>query len=262
MSAASPPFWASLSYIPKSGTLGHAARSLARNARAALTLGLSLWVVYGLLRHHFKIPAGPRINAPVQTDAVHWVVRCTRRSHSSTSSATILTGRRAAARYDDQVRGHRLVDGMLDAEEKPTAFGDQGTRFLADEADLRPRNTLKHLPSADGVETRDARGREGSRSEEDGPRSLLTGRGLRVRVVMTDDTPGRGAQLAVSCHMAGDAADDGPLDAALGVRSGRQSEGNCGYASRCHNPFHVRSPVVEDPEINAIRTTSVPAARR
>jgi hypothetical protein len=72
----------------------------------------------------FRIPAAPRINAPVQLDAVHWVVRCTRRSHTSSDH---LTGRRGAARYNDQVRGHRLVDGMRDAEEKPTAFGDHGT---------------------------------------------------------------------------------------------------------------------------------------
>jgi hypothetical protein len=67
---------------------------------------------------------------------------------------------------------------------------------------------------------------------------------------MTDDAAGRSAQLAVSRHMAGHAADYGSLDAALGVR-GRGTERNRGCASRCQNPSHVRSPIVKDPQANA-----------
>jgi hypothetical protein len=39
-----------------------------------------------------RIPAAPKINAPVQTDAVHVALACTRRSQSSTSSSTIWPG--------------------------------------------------------------------------------------------------------------------------------------------------------------------------
>jgi len=71
-------------------------------------------------------------------------------------------------------------------------------------------------------------------------RRLLLGvrvvRILLVRFVMAHDAAGCGAQLAVSRHMAGGAADDGAFDAALGVRNGDESEGNRGCASRCHNP--------------------------
>ena len=40
----------------------------------------------------FKMPAAPKINAPVQTDAVQVVVRWTARNQSSTSSSTIWPG--------------------------------------------------------------------------------------------------------------------------------------------------------------------------
>src|SRR5712675_2160884 len=40
----------------------------------------------------FSIPAAPKINEPVQTEAVHVVVWCTLRSQSSTSSSTIWLG--------------------------------------------------------------------------------------------------------------------------------------------------------------------------
>jgi hypothetical protein len=49
-----------------------------------------------------------------------------------------LIRRRAAARYDDQIRRYRLIDGMRDAEEKPTAFGDPGN-FSCGQSNLRPR---------------------------------------------------------------------------------------------------------------------------
>jgi hypothetical protein len=55
-------------------------------------------------------------------------------------------------------------------------------------------------------------------------RRLLLGvrvvRILLVRFVMAHDAAGCGAQLAVSRHMAGGAADDGAFDAALGVHNG------------------------------------------
>src|ERR1700733_13115843 len=71
-----------------------------------------------------------------------------------------------------------------------------------------------------------------------------------VRFVMADDAPGRCTKFAVSRHVAGDTADDGPLDAALGVRSGRESERNCDCESRRQNPSHVRSPIVKDRKAN------------
>jgi hypothetical protein len=40
----------------------------------------------------FKIPAAPKINPPLQTEAVQVVVSCTLRSQSSTSSSTIWLG--------------------------------------------------------------------------------------------------------------------------------------------------------------------------
>jgi hypothetical protein len=51
----------------------------------------------------------------------------------------------------------------------------------------------------------------------------------------------RGAKLALSRHVTGDTTDDGPLNAALRVRGGRESESNRGCASRRQNPSHVRS---------------------
>jgi hypothetical protein len=71
-----------------------------------------------------------------------------------------------------------------------------------------------------------------------------------VRFVMADDAPGRSTKIAVSRHVAGDTADDGPLDTALGVRSGRESERNCDCESRRQNPSHVRSPIVKDRQAN------------
>jgi hypothetical protein len=47
-----------------------------------------------------------------------------------------------------------------------------------------------------------------------------------VRFMVTDDATSGSAQLAVSRHVASDAADNGSLDAALGVRAGRVSERN------------------------------------
>jgi hypothetical protein len=44
----------------------------------------------------------------------------------------------------------------------------------------------------------------------------------------------------MACHVAGDAADDGSLDAALGFR--RRDRGECQQANRCENCFHGRSP--------------------
>ena len=68
--------------------------------------------------------------------------------------------------------------------------------------------------------------------------------------MMADDAPGRSTKFAVSRHVAGDTADDGPLDAALGVRSGRESERNRDCESRRQNPSHVRSPIVKDLQAN------------
>jgi hypothetical protein len=67
---------------------------------------------------------------------------------------------------------------------------------------------------------------------------------------MADDAPGRSTKLAMSRHVAGDTADDGPLDAALGVHGGRESEGNRECESRRQNPSHVRSPIVKDLQAN------------
>jgi hypothetical protein len=68
--------------------------------------------------------------------------------------------------------------------------------------------------------------------------------------VMADDAPGRSTKFAMSRHVAGDTADDGPLDAAFGVRSGRESERNRGCESRHQNPSHVRAPIVKDRQAN------------
>jgi hypothetical protein len=67
---------------------------------------------------------------------------------------------------------------------------------------------------------------------------------------MADDAPGRSTKFAMSRHVTGNTADDGPLDAALGVRSGRESERNCDCESRRQNPSHVRSPIVKDRQAN------------
>src|SRR5690242_12250458 len=73
------------------------------------------------------------------------------------------------------------------------------------------------------------------------------------------DAAGRGAELAVSRHMARDAADHGSLDASFGIRRGRECQGNRGCASRYHDPFHDRlTPIAKARGTNAIRTTSVP----
>jgi hypothetical protein len=77
---------------------------------------------------------------------------------------------------------------------------------------------------------------------------------------MTDDAAGRSAQLAVPRHMTGSAADNGTLDAALGLGPGRAGERNRGHAGRCENPFHVPYSVGERCRINAIGTKSVPRA--
>jgi hypothetical protein len=64
---------------------------------------------------------------------------------------------------------------------------------------------------------------------------------------MADDAACRGTQLAMSGHMARDAADDGPFDAAFGVRSGRKSErkqGGAGPLSKPSTPFRSADGVV------------------
>ena len=82
-----------------------------------------------------------------------------------------------------------------------------------------------------------------------------------VRFVMADDAPGRSTKFAVSRHVAGDTADDGPLDAALCVRSGRESERNRDRESRRQNPSHVRSPIVKDLQANQSGRTLFRARR-
>jgi len=96
-------------------------------------------------------------------------------------------------------------------------------------------------------------------------RSLLIRRSLGVclvsirlvRFVMTNNAASRSTELAVSRHVSGDATDDSPLNATLGVCCGRHSERNRGCASRCQNPFHERSPI----GIQRIRTDSVPTRK-
>ena len=71
--------------------------------------------------------------------------------------------------------------------------------------------------------------------------SLLTGRRLGVRVVgiglvgfvMADDATGRCAELAVSRHVAGGAADDGALDAAFRLHARGRSDCDRGREDRC-----------------------------
>jgi hypothetical protein len=75
---------------------------------------------------------------------------------------------------------------------------------------------------------------------------------------MANHAAGGSAQLAVPCHMAGDPADNRSLDAALGIRTGHVSKRNRRCASGHQNPSHVLSPIVKNPQANAIRTHSVP----
>jgi len=78
--------------------------------------------------------------------------------------------------------------------------------------------------------------------------SLLTGRRLGVRVVgiglvgfvMADDATGRCAELAMASHVPGDAADNGALNATLGLR--RREGGECQQANGGENCFHGCSP--------------------
>src|SRR5271165_5992243 len=78
--------------------------------------------------------------------------------------------------------------------------------------------------------------------------SLLTGRRLGVRVVgiglvgfvMANDATGRCAELAMASHVPGNAADDGALDASLGLR--RREGGECQQANGGENCFHGCSP--------------------
>jgi len=67
---------------------------------------------------------------------------------------------------------------------------------------------------------------------------------------MADDAPGRSTKFAMSRHVAGDTADDGPLDAALGVHSGRESERNRDCESGRQNPSHLRAPIMKDRQAN------------
>jgi hypothetical protein len=75
---------------------------------------------------------------------------------------------------------------------------------------------------------------------------------------MTDGAAGSSAKLAVSGHMASDAANDGSLVAPLGIRSGREAERNCGCASRYENPLHLTSPISKNTGSNTSEHTFVP----
>jgi hypothetical protein len=71
-------------------------------------------------------------------------------------------------------------------------------------------------------------------------RSFLTRGGLTVRLVrvglvrfvVADYTTSRSAQLAMSRHMPSDAADNGSLDAAFGIRTGGVSQRDQGRGKR------------------------------
>src|SRR5450631_1420026 len=86
--------------------------------------------------------------------------------------------------------------------------------------------------------------------------SLLTRRRLGVRVVgiglvgfvMANDATGRCAELAVSRHVAGGAADDGALDAAFRLHARGRSDCDRGREDRCEHAFHDCSPKLETAE--------------
>jgi hypothetical protein len=59
-------------------------------------------------------------------------------------------------------------------------------------------------------------------------------------LVMADCAARGGAELAMASHVAGDAADDGALDASLGLR--RRDRGKCQQANGGENRLHGRSP--------------------
>src|ERR1700742_1648281 len=80
--------------------------------------------------------------------------------------------------------------------------------------------------------------------------SLLTRRRLGIRVagiglvgfVMADDATGRCAELAVSRHVPGGAADDCALDTALRLHARGRSDCDRGRTDHCQHPFHDCSP--------------------
>ena len=73
----------------------------------------------------------------------------------------------------------------------------------------------------------------------EGACAFESGFGL-VGFVMADHTARRSAELAVASHVAGNAADDGALDAPLCLR--RREGGECQQANRGENHFHAHSP--------------------
>jgi hypothetical protein len=71
-------------------------------------------------------------------------------------------------------------------------------------------------------------------------RRSLSVRIVRVRLVglmMADRATGRGANLAVSGHMAGDTTDDSPFDAAFGVGARREGDRERSREGHRHSPF-------------------------
>jgi hypothetical protein len=196
-------------------------------------------------------------------EAVNAVFSCTFRNQVMASSSTIWPGVVEPAGYDHQMGRWGLGDSMSDSEQQAAAFRVDRSHFLADEAHFRTRKA-QH-PKGRPHRGRSRPDREGAQSVGASRRSLLLRRILRFRVVwiffvrfmMADDAPDGRAQLAMSRHVVGDAADDGSLDAPLGICRGRESQRNRGGTSRDHHPFHVRSPVLTDPEINAMPLKSV-----
>jgi hypothetical protein len=96
-----------------------------------------------------------------------------------------------------------------------------------------------------------------------GTRLLLSVRIVRVFLaclVMADDTPCDGAQLAVPRHMTGHAADDRTLDAALSVRRGAKAS-EIATAQTATIIRLMCVPPVMKIEVNVIQSHSVPEKR-
>ena len=66
-----------------------------------------------------------------------------------------------------------------------------------------------------------------------------------VRFAVTDDAANRGAELAVSRHVAGGFPDDGTLDAAFRLRTLHRSDREHRHACRRNRPSHDRRPCSE-----------------
>src|SRR4051794_36143479 len=76
--------------------------------------------------------------------------------------------------------------------------------------------------------------------------------------MVADHAAGDSAQLAMPRHVAGDPADDGSFDTALGSRIRRASKRNCDHAKRRKNPSHGSSPILMT-DFNATAMNYVPS---